>query len=365
MGALTQGDWEVRQLLGVDPEQENVFFMATKSSPREMHLYRLRLADGKMERMTQERGTHQVSFSHDYQFYIDTYSSWNEPERSRLFRKDGTFLRELDGNTDDRLDFVELAKPEIVEVPTETGQPMDGMLIKPRDFDPKKKYPLLVHVYGGPQTPRVRNRFGGEWYLWHQMLAQQGVVVWICDNRSASYRSAKNAWPIHKNLAAGEFADIERGLDRLIEQGFVDEKRIGIWGWSYGGYMTAYAMTHSERFCCGISGAPVTDWRNYDAIYTERYMGLPENNAKGYEATSILPSAKKLFGKMLLIHGTIDDNVHLSNTLQLVEELQKAEKKFDLMLYPANRHAIRKEFQKRHLRQMMSDYIFLHLQLRD
>ena len=159
-------------------------------------------------------------------------------------------------------------------------------------------------MYAGPQAPRVKNRFGGQWYLWHQMLAQQGYVVFIVDPRSCSHRSGKQAWPIFRNFATAELNDILASIEHVKKEGWVDEDRIGIWGWSYGGYMTAFAMTHSEIFKMGISGAPVTDWKNYDAIYTERYMGLPQDNPEGYKASSVLESAKNLSGNMLLIHGT-------------------------------------------------------------
>ena len=203
----------------------------------------------------------------------------------------------------------------------------------------------------------VRDRWGGSTYLWHQMLAQHGYIVWSCDTRSASMRGVKSAWPIHRNLAAIELKDIEDGVRWLCDKPWVDSERIGIWGWSYGGYMTGYSLTHSKLFRAGISGAPVTDWRNYDAIYTERYMGLPQDNPDGYIASSVEKRAADLHGSLLLIHGTQDDNVHMSNSLQFALELQRAGKQFDLMLYPKNRHGIVVPEQLRHLRQLMTDFL--------
>ena len=265
--------------------------------------------------------------------------------------------RKLNASIDDRFDYLDVRPPEFVEVSAADGTTLDGMLIRPPDFDPSKKYPVLVHVYAGPQAPRVRNQFSDARYLWHQMMAQQGYVIWMCDNRSASFRNLKNVWPIHKNMAANELKDILLGVDWLKEQPWVDQNRIGIWGWSYGGYMTLYAMTHSKLFAMGISGAPVTDWKNYDAIYTERYMGLPKDNPEGYESASVLNNAKNLHGELLLIHGTIDDNVHLNNTMQFVKNLQDAGKQFELMLYPSNRHSVKDKKQAAHMRKLMTDFV--------
>ena len=233
---------------------------------------------------------------------------------------------------------------------------LDAMLIKPPGFDPGRKYPVITHIYGGPQTPRVRDRFGGQNGLWHQYLAQQGFVVFVVDNRSSSYHSARQSWPIYRNMAAGELQDLEDAIGWLGSHPWVDTSRIGLWGWSYGGYMTAYALTHSDLFAAGIAGAPVTDWRNYDAIYTERYMDTPQANPEGYESSSVLNAAADLHGALLLIHGTIDDNVHISNTYQLVNALQQAGKPFEMMVYPGNRHGVRNPPQRLHLYRLMTDF---------
>jgi dipeptidyl aminopeptidase/acylaminoacyl peptidase len=357
LGAVTSGDWEVRSLIGVDPTKKQCYFTATKDNPREVQCYAVEIATGEITALTDSSGDHSVSFSKDYSYFIDSHSTVNEPATHFLRTGSGEMVRRLHVNSDDRLSYLDISEPEFVTVAGD-GQPMDGMLIKPPNFDPTKKYPVLVHIYAGPQAPRVRNRFGGTWYLWHQMLAQQGYVIWMCDNQSASYRSAKHVWPVHKNFAANELADIETGVEWLKTNSWVDADRIGIWGWSYGGYMTAYAMTRSETFKMGISGAPVTDWKNYDSIYTERYMGTPQNNPEGYKASSILNNnAKNLHGELLLIHGTIDDNVHFNNTIQFVKELQDAGKQFELMVYPGNRHSVTDKKQAAHLRKMMTKFI--------
>ncbi len=354
---LTEGQWEVRDLLAFDSKDDLLYFSSARDAAYNMHIYCLDIETGEIKQLTKGEGTHSAKFSDDRQFFVDTFSAVNKPDEFYLYRADGTELRRLNADNDDRFGFLDIAEPKFLTIDQDSDQPMDAMLITPPDFDPSKKYPVLVHIYAGPQAPRVRNRFGGAWYLWHQMLAQQGYVIWMCDNRSASYRSSKHVWPIHRNLAENELKDIEIGVDWLKQQPWVDADRIGIWGWSYGGYMTAYAMTHSDHFKMGISGAPVTDWRNYDTIYTERLMGLPQDNSEGYEKTSVVREAGNLHGKMLLIHGSVDENVHMSNSLQLAKALQEADKQFELMIYPDARHSVRDPEQLRHLHQLMFDFV--------
>ena len=193
-------------------------------------------------------------------------------------------------------------------------------------------------------------------YLYHQLLAQQGLVVWICDNRSASGKGAVSAWSAYKRLGESELADIEDGLAWLEQQPWVDASRIGINGWSYGGFMVSYALTHSKRFAMGIAGGSVTDWRSYDSVYTERYMLMPQNNPEGYARTAPRAAARDLSGRLLLVHGAMDDNVHMQNTIQLAYALQKAGKPFELMIYPTQRHGVTDPLQAKHLRAMMFDF---------
>jgi dipeptidyl-peptidase-4 len=357
---LTRQNWEVRELLGVSQDLQFAFFSGSED-PREMHAYRLHLETGEIIRLTDRPGTHQLEFSHDFSLFLDHSSNASQPQESRVCSADGKFLWQVAARSDDRLDYVDMVGPEFVRFPGKDGQELDGMLIKPSNFSLGNQYPVLVHIYAGPHAPRVRNRFEGAFYLWHQWLAQQGYVVFVIDNRSASYRNTKDVWPIHLNMAKNELDDILSGVDWLKSQNWVASNRIGIWGWSYGGYMTLYAMTHSNVFKAGIAGAPVTDWKNYDAIYTERYMGLPQDNPEGYRLSSVLPRAHNLQGRLLLIHGSIDDNVHLNNSMQFVHELQNHGKQFDLMLYPAARHAVRDPKQAAHLRQMMLDFLLKNL----
>jgi dipeptidyl-peptidase-4 len=279
----------------------------------------------------------------------------------RLFDNAGKMLRVVNENKVDALKNYKLGSAELMQVKSRDGFVMEALMIKPPDFDPNKKYPVMSFTYSGPHSPQVRNSWGSTTYMWHQLLAQKGYIVWVCDNRTASGKGAESTWPVYKNFGELELRDLEDGVAWLKTQSYVDGARIGIWGWSYGGFMTSYALTHSQSFKIGIAGGTVADWRDYDSIYTERYMATPQNNPDGYKKSSPVTSAKNLHGKLLLIHGAIDDNVHMANTMQFIYELQKAGKQFDLMLYPKSRHGVTDPLLLTHMRQMMTDFIVKNL----
>ncbi len=358
---LTEGPWEVDAVHGIDSKAKVVYFTGDRDDVKGAHLYRVAVDGTRLERISEEPGSHGVSVSPDWTFYLDDFSSLNDPGRASAHRTDGTLVRVLAEGSDEVLAPYGLTRPEFVKVETRDGFEMEAMIIKPPGYDPGRRYPVVSHTYGGPHAPTVNDRFANRFMLWHQMLAQQDFVIWVCDNRSASGKGLESVKGIYKNLGAGELRDIEDGLKWLIDRGIADPDRIGLWGWSYGGYMTAYALTHSEMFKVGIAGAPVTDWRLYDSIYTERYMDRPQANPEGYKSSSVLEAAKNLSGRLLVIHGVIDENVHVQNTLQLVLALQDAGKSFDLMLYPGNRHGVRRTQQRNHMYQMMADYFVEHL----
>jgi dipeptidyl-peptidase-4 len=289
--------------------------------------------------------------------YLDSWSDVTTPPQTRLHRADGVELRVVEANPVPVLAQYRLSKPEFLQVNTRDGFAMEAILIRPRDFDASRRYPVFQHTYAGPHAPQVKNAWGGQSYLFHQLLAQRGIAVWICDNRTASGKGAESVWPAWKRFGELELSDIEDGVAWLKQQAWVDAERIGISGWSYGGFMAAYALTHSRSFTMGISGAPVTDWRNYDSIYTERLMLMPQSNPEGYQRTSPRLAAANLHGKLLLIHGTIDDNVHPQNSLQFAYELQRAGKAFRMMMYPRSRHAVSDPHQLKHLRGTMLEFI--------
>jgi dipeptidyl-peptidase 4 len=358
---VTSGKWEVRTLHGVDDVNGWVYFSGTERSQIGSDIYRIKLDGTGLVKLTETVGTHSANFDPTFTHFIDTWSDVMTPPQVRLYGADGKLVRVIDENKVEALKQFRLSKPEFLQVKTRDGFVMEAMMIKPHDFDPKKKYPVYQHTYGGPHAPQVRNGWGGVNLMWHQLLAEKGYIVWICDNRSASGKSLESTWTIYKNFGELELRDIEDGVAYLKSLPYVDPSRIGIFGWSFGGYMTAYALTHSTSFKMGISGAPVTDWHLYDTIYTERYMGTPQNNPEGYEKSSVVKAAKNLNGKLLLIHGTIDDNVHIQNTIQLIYELQKWGKQFEVMFYPKSRHGVTDPLLVRHMREMMLNFILKNL----
>jgi dipeptidyl-peptidase-4 len=354
--AVTEGRWDVVSLYGVDEGNGLVYFSGNERSAIGTDLYRVALDNGTLSRLSQAAGTHRAVFNPPFTRYVGIWSDVTTPTQVRLHRADGTELRVIDANAVATHAEFRLSKPEFVQVKARDGVMMDAMLIRPPDFDPTRRYPVFQHTYAGPGTAQVRNQWAGQTYLFHQMLAQHGVIVWIHDNRSASSRGAEQQWPVYGNLGELELRDLEDGLAWLKQQPYIDGSRILLSGWSYGGFMTAYAMTHSTSWAAGIVGAPVTDWRDYDTVYTERLMKMPQHNPEGYRKSAPRFAAADLHGSMLLMHGTTDDNVHFQNSVQFAYELQRAGKPFEMMIYPRSRHAFSDPLLNKHLRQHMFDF---------
>ena len=357
---VTNGKWELRSLHGVDEKNGWIYFSGTERSPIGLDVYRVRADGTGFERLSNAQGTHHAGFSPGFAFFIDSWSDVSTPAQVRLHRADGREVRTLHANRVTALADYRLTKPEFVQVATRDGFVMEAMMIKPPDFDPSKRYPVYQFTYAGPHSQEVKN----VWQLqnmYHQLLAQRGIIVWICDNRTASGKGLESTWPAFKHLGEVELRDIEDGVSWLKRQPYVDGTRIGIHGWSYGGFMTAYTLTHSTSFTMGIAGGTVSDWRNYDSVYTERYMGTPRENPDGYRNSSPRFAAGNLHGALLLMHGAIDDNVHVQNTMQLAYELQQAGKTFGLMLYPKSRHGVTDPSLVRHMYGTMLDFTLQHL----
>ena len=354
---VTNGRWEIRTLYGVDEQGGWIYFAAPERSALETDIYRIRLDGTAMARLSQRPGTHRAIFNPTFTQYVGVWNDVTTPSQVRLHRADGTELRVIEANSVPTHAQYRFSKPEFVQVPARDGFVMDAMIIKPPDFTPTRRYPVYQFTYAGPGAAQVRNQWGGSQYVFHQLLAQQGIVVWIHDNRSASGKGAESQWPVYGRFGETELEDLEDGIAWLKKQPYIDGSRIVLSGWSYGGFMAAYALTHSTSWSAGIVGAPVTDWRDYDTIYTERYMKMPQNNPDGYRRTAPRFAADRLHGRMLLIHGTIDDNVHMQNTVQFAYELQRAGKPFELMLYPRSRHSVSDARLNLHLRQLMYDFV--------
>ncbi len=359
---VTRGDWEVTNLDGVDEQAGAVYFTATEKSPLERHLYRIELGDATATRITREHGTHSVTLSPDEQHFVDAYSNATTPPRQDVYRADGARAQVLNENRGAELQEYGLQAPEFLRVRGADGTELHGMMIKPPKFDKERKYPVLVYLYGGPHGQVVRNQWGGNRFLWHQVMAQKGYIVFSLDNRGMAGRGHAFETPIHKRMGEIELADQLAGVEYLKSLPYVDGSRIGIWGWSYGGYMTLNAMFRAaDTFKAGFAGAPVTAWENYDTIYTERYMRMPQENPEGYKESSPRTHAAKLKGKLLIAHGTADDNVHYTNTLQLQKELIKAGKYVEVVAYPERGHGISDAKAQEHLFRRVTQFFLDNL----
>lgn len=339
-GAITKGDWDIRNVYGVDEVKGKVFFAANERNPIGNDVYAVNLDGSKLQRLTIESGTHNARWNSAYTHFIDSWSSLKQAPKQAVFNAEGISLKLVDdAGVPEKMQSLKLGKVTQQQIKSRDGFLMESLLFLPPDFDPKKKYPVYQHLYSGPMAPQVVDRWSSN--LWHHFLAQQGYIVWVLDNRSASNKGLGSAWPIHKKLGQLELQDQLDGLEWLRKQGWADMDRIALNGWSYGGYMTSYAMTHSKAWKIGFVGAPVTDYRLYDSVYTERYMGLPQDNAEGYDKGSVLKATKDLSGKIMLMHGTMDDNVHPQNTIMFIDELIKNGKDYSLQLYPGAGHGPR------------------------
>ena len=356
---ITSGPWEVRgpgggpfqgkSLHHLDAKNGWVYVTGTRDRATATNLYRVRLDGGTVERLTKGDGEHSVNVNPAGTLFIDSASGPATPTQVRLVATDGTPVRTLDTNPVYHREEYRFGPFERVHVPTPDGFVLEGSVVKPADFDPTKRYPVWFMTYGGPHAPTVREDWGGG-RVYDQVLAS-------LDPRSASGKGAQSTWACYRKLGVQELKDVETAIDWLCRNPWADAKRVGIAGGSYGGFMTCFALTHSTRFAAGVATAPVTDWRNYDSIYTERYMNTPQENPEGYDATSVVKAARKLHGKLLLVHGLMDDNVHVQNSLQFIQELEKADKDFEVLVYPRARHGVAGRDYSRHYQRQTLQFI--------
>ncbi|MGH9401561.1 MAG: alpha/beta fold hydrolase, partial [Terriglobia bacterium] len=357
--ALTSGDWmidhpmfqnvpsyqisqvdqlgQVGQAGQAEGAKDWVYFESTKPDPRERQLDRVRLDGTGFEQLTHKHGTHALTLSPDGRYLIDQFSSINTPPEVRLLKSDGTYVATIDKPVNQLAEYA-LGQTEFVTLRASDGSTLYGRLTKPPDFDAEKQYPVIVDVYGGPGVEIVRNQWNATSWM-DQLFAEHGFLVWSLDNHGSEGRG--HAWEtvIFKDMGKRELADQLKGVDFLKSRPYVDASRLGIFGWSYGGYMTLYALTRApDVFKCGVTGAPVTDWHYYDSIYTERYMRTPDKNAQGYQDSSDVAAAGRLRAKLLLIHGVADDNVHLMNTINFINALIENRIPYQIYLQPSQKH---------------------------
>jgi dipeptidyl-peptidase-4 len=357
---LTAGEWNVddfraRAIKAIDEKNRLIYFTASEKTPIERHLYSTSLDTQdphKITKISQEDGLHSVAMSPDARFYVDTFNSGAQPPRVSLHSANGeliTYLLEnrLNDQHPDAPYLADNSVPEFGTLPAPDRQLLHYRIFKPLHFDPSKRYPAIVDVYGGPGTQRVLNNWSGSSFT--QILTRAGYLVFQLDNRGSAFRGTAFQAPIHDKLGDVEVADQVQGTRWLASQPFVDSSRIGVWGWSYGGYMTLMLMFKApDVFRAGVSGAPVTDWSLYDTHYTERYLDKPQDNIAGYDASSVLPYAKDLKGKLLVIHGMADDNVLFLHSTKLFRKLQDLGKPFDVMVYPGAKHGLIRQHDGRH-----------------
>ena len=357
--ALTSGAYEITELYGVDEANGHIYYQAADASPANRTVYRGSLKGGKGKALSSPFGWNGATFSTTYANYILNHSDANTPARISLHDSKGKEIRVLEDNAElvNRMKDFALSPKTFFTLEATNGQRLPAWEIKPVNFDASKKYPVLMFLYGGPGSQQVTDNFGGRDYFWYQMLANEGYWVVCVDNRGTGGQGRDFTKCTYLQLGKYETEDQIAAAKALAQLPNVDPGRIGIWGWSYGGFMAAHCITQgSDVFKAAISVAPVTNWRFYDNIYTERYMRTPAENAEGYDANSPLSHASKLTGNYLLIHGTGDDNVHVQNSMRLAEELIQNNKEFDYMVYPDKNHGIYGGMTRIHLYTKMTKF---------
>ncbi len=361
--ALTSGSWVVQRVYGIDEQTQRVFFKANKGDVKESHIFSVNLITGAMTPLTKTTGWHSAKFGPAWNAFINRYSSVKTPPQTVLRNAAGKSVRTLIENTIEPFTEAGLVHKRFLTFTTEDGAELNAEITLPADFDKSRQYPVLIYGYGGPGSQLVRNSWGRSFSrMWYTMLTQKGYIIFTVDNRGTGGRGKA-----FKNLAYGDIGyyavnDHIEAAEYLSSLSYVDSDRIGIWGWSGGGYLTLMAMTNgSEHFNCGVAVAPVSDFRLYDAIWTERYMGMPSDNHAGYESASSLNYVDQFDGDLLIIHGSADDNVHMQNTMQFIREMQSHRMQFDLMIYPEKNHSILGTNTRKHLYRLITEFVLNHL----
>jgi dipeptidyl-peptidase-4 len=361
---ITSGNWEVTDLLGVNEANKMIYFLSSEKTPLERHMYSIKLNGKGKKEMTFGSGTYRINWSPDYKYYIQTFSSVASPNIISLHDAKGKEIRVMEDNAEakERISQYALGQKEFFTFENEEGLELNGYMIKPANFDPSKKYPVLMYVYGGPGSQTVSNSWYAGRDYWHMYLANQGYIIASIDNRGTGARGKDFKHKTYGILGKYEVEDQIAGGKYLASLDYTDPERIGIWGWSYGGYMSSLSLfIGNDVFKSAIAVAPVTSWRYYDTIYTERYMSTPQLNGEGYDAYSPNSHIDKLKGNFLLIHGTGDDNVHFQNAVEMLDRLVAANKQFDTFYYPNRNHGIYGGNTTWHLYNQMTNWLIDNL----
>ncbi|MBC9797739.1 S9 family peptidase [Sinomicrobium weinanense] len=357
---VTSGPWEVTNYYGYDARTGRIFYQSVENGSINRDVYAIKLNGRKKQRLSSRQGTNSATFSADFSYFINSFSNVNTPPRYTLNNaKNGKELKEIVNNDAlvQKVKAYGLPEKEFSTIHI-NGYDLNMWMIKPADFDPDKKYPLLMWQYSGPGSQQVANRWGSLNDYWYQMLAQQGYIVACVDGRGTGFKGAAFKKMTYKELGKYEVEDQIEAAREFGKRPYIDADRIGIWGWSYGGFMSSNCILKgNDVFKMAIAVAPVTNWRFYDTIYTERYMQTPQENASGYDENSPINHVEKLKGAYLLVHGTADDNVHVQNTMRMVEALVQANKQFDWAIYPDKNHGIFGGNTRLHLYTKMTNFI--------
>jgi dipeptidyl-peptidase-4 len=361
---ITKGDWEVTRFFGFQEKTKELYYASVEPGSTERAVYSIELNGAGKRALSPKKGTNGVAFSADYKYYIHTYEDSNTPTIYNLrLTASGKIIRSIEDNNELKSKLAEYKiSPKEFSTIDVNGNELNMWMIKPKDFDRNKKYPLLMFQYSGPGSQEVSNEWSDERDLWHQSLAQKGIIVACVDGRGTGFKGSAFKKATYMQLVYFETLDQIEAARILGQKSFIDQERIGIWGWSYGGHMSTNCLLKgNDVFSMAIAVAPVTSWRFYDTIYTERFMRTPQENPDGYDLNSPFNYPELLKGDYLLIHGSGDDNVHLQNTMRMVEALVQENKNFEWMIYPDKSHGIYGGNTRLHLYNKMTNFVLTKL----
>jgi len=360
---ITKGNWDVIEFLGVNENNGTIYYTSAENSPMTKSVYKIQMDGSSKQLISPSSGYSEAEFTVGMNYFVLTHSTANNPPQYSLRKNDGSLIKVLEDNIElaDKIASYKPVSREFIKF-NSNGTELNGWMIKPKNFDPTKKYPVYMTVYAGPGHNEVIDSWDGMDYMYYQLLAQQGYIVACVDPRGTMYRGAKFKKSTYLQLGKLEIEDVINSAKELQKMSFVDPTRIGIMGWSYGGFMASLAITKgADVFKMAIAVAPVTNWRYYDNIYTERFMRTPKENEKGYDDNSPINHVKNIKGKYFLIHGSTDDNVHYQNAMEMVNALVKSNKQFDMFIYPNRNHGIYGGNTRNHLFNMMFEYTLKNL----
>jgi dipeptidyl-peptidase-4 len=356
---ITQGEWMVDSLVAVDGKGQRLWFSGTKDGVTERHLYEVGFDGGEPRKVTTKPGSHGVVIDHGFERYIDIHSSLDQPPRITVRSlADDSEIAVLHDEVDPRIERMKLKPPRLVTVHSRDGIVLHGAVYEPTGSEAIKPYRTMVSVYGGPHAQRVTNSWGMTVDLRAQFLRSRGILVFKLDNRGSARRGLKFEGAIKHDMGNIEVQDQVDGVQWLVSEGLADPQHVGMYGWSYGGYMSAISLARApETFSLAVAGAPVTHWDGYDTHYTERYMGTPQSNPEGYEVSAVMKHVENMSGKLMLVHGMIDENVHFRHTARLINALIAARKEYQLLMFPDERHSPRRLEDRVYMEQQIFGFI--------